>query len=132
MGSNRAGLGPSVQRRQCTGRAPVGPPSRHNGAPVVPVPEFPKSGLPCQTPGQAWRWYASQEDGLNRYEVMAVRADAKEACNTSCPIRTACLAFALANNEEHGVWGGTDGAERKALLGNPALMAAATGNRVSA
>jgi WhiB family redox-sensing transcriptional regulator len=40
--------------------------------------------------------------------------DAKAWCDI-CPIRSACLEFALAN-DEHGVWGGMSRAERLAML----------------
>lgn len=35
------------------------------------------------------------------------RQDAAEAC-TFCPVQPACLAYALAQNEPQGVWGGRD------------------------
>lgn len=37
----------------------------------------------------------------------AARVDAAEACGY-CPIHAACDAFATANGEQHGVWGGHD------------------------
>lgn len=46
--------------------------------------------------------------------------EAVEFCNgtvdgTECPIRHACLLFALQNNERYGVWGGTSELTRKAI-----------------
>ncbi|MEQ7847745.1 WhiB family transcriptional regulator [Nocardioides kribbensis] len=38
------------------------------------------------------------------YERMT---EAKQVC-AGCPIRVACLEYAIANREEHGVWGGRD------------------------
>lgn len=38
------------------------------------------------------------EDGQSRVPALA-------GCH-ACPVRTSCFAFALANNEEHGIWGG--------------------------
>lgn len=35
-----------------------------------------------------------------------------------CPVRAACLDYAL-DHEQHGVWGGTTPAERRALRGGP-------------
>lgn len=39
---------------------------------------------------------------------------AKRIC-ASCPVRAECLAYALANNEEYGVWGGKDEDERRII-----------------
>lgn len=39
--------------------------------------------------------------------------DALAECNNfACPIREACLEFALINNEQYGVWGGSTPAQR--------------------
>lgn len=40
---------------------------------------------------------------------------AKAVC-TGCPVRTECLAYALDQRIEHGVWGGMTDRERRALL----------------
>ncbi|MGW4549389.1 WhiB family transcriptional regulator [Streptomyces violaceorubidus] len=40
---------------------------------------------------------------------------AKRVC-AGCPVTPECLAFALASGRTSGVWGGTDEAERVALL----------------
>jgi WhiB family transcriptional regulator, redox-sensing transcriptional regulator len=40
-------------------------------------------------------------------------AEAKQVC-ASCPVRQACLDWALRNREGHGVWGGMDEDERRA------------------
>jgi WhiB family transcriptional regulator, redox-sensing transcriptional regulator len=39
---------------------------------------------------------------------------AKRVC-ARCPVRTACLAFAIETNQEYGVWGGTTEDERRPL-----------------
>ena len=39
---------------------------------------------------------------------------AKAICR-SCPVKDACLRFALETNQEAGVWGGTDEDERRRL-----------------
>lgn len=50
---------------------------------------------------------------------------AKRICNgpnpgknpeQGCPVREECLAYALANGEQGGVWGGMDDHERRKLL----------------
>ena len=40
---------------------------------------------------------------------------AKSICAT-CPVRTPCLDFALEIREPHGIWGGLNESERRALL----------------
>ena len=39
---------------------------------------------------------------------------AKKVC-TDCPVATACLEYALENNEQYGVWGGMSERERRNL-----------------
>lgn len=41
-------------------------------------------------------------------------ARAKEIC-ASCPVRKPCLEYALRIHEPHGIWGGLNEAERRAL-----------------
>ncbi len=50
-----------------------------------------------------------------RAEKMAREAVAKALC-FRCPVREACLEFALMNRDPHGVWGGMNEMERRALL----------------
>ncbi|MFJ3310654.1 WhiB family transcriptional regulator [Streptomyces sp. NPDC086549] len=45
----------------------------------------------------------------------AAQGRAKAVC-TGCVVRTECLAYALDNRIEHGVWGGMTERERRALL----------------
>jgi WhiB family redox-sensing transcriptional regulator len=62
-------------------------------------------------------------------DVFFVRDDpdhvARRLCR-HCPVRDACLAFALRNREEFGVWGGLTHRGRRALLrqGSDGLVAA--------
>lgn len=39
---------------------------------------------------------------------------AKKVCR-DCPVKEPCLAYALANRIEHGVWGGTSARERRRM-----------------
>lgn len=41
-------------------------------------------------------------------------ASAKEIC-AGCPVRRPCLEYALRIHEPHGIWGGLNEAERRAL-----------------
>lgn len=41
-------------------------------------------------------------------------ADAKAVC-ASCPVRQACLDFALLTRQHDGIWGGTTESERRRL-----------------
>lgn len=50
-----------------------------------------------------------------RGEKLAREAVAKRICAT-CPVIGPCLDFALATREPHGVWGGLNETERRAIL----------------
>jgi WhiB family transcriptional regulator, redox-sensing transcriptional regulator len=43
---------------------------------------------------------------------------AKQICH-ACPVKWACLAWALRNSVTDGIWGGSTQSERLALLGHP-------------
>jgi WhiB family redox-sensing transcriptional regulator len=43
------------------------------------------------------------------------QTDAARAVCAGCPVRIACLTFAVATNQEFGVWGGCDEEQRRAL-----------------
>ncbi|QKZ23425.1 WhiB family transcriptional regulator [Streptomyces chartreusis] len=45
----------------------------------------------------------------------AAQRHAKALC-TGCGVRTECLAYALDQRIEHGIWGGTTERERRAIL----------------
>ena len=40
--------------------------------------------------------------------------EAKAIC-AACTVRAECLEYALANNEQFGIWGGTSNRERRAI-----------------
>lgn len=50
-----------------------------------------------------------------RSEKAARESTAKVIC-ARCPVQEPCLAFALRTREPHGVWGGLNEMERRALL----------------
>jgi WhiB family redox-sensing transcriptional regulator len=50
-----------------------------------------------------------------RSQKDAREAVAKRIC-ARCPVQDACLAYALRTREPHGVWGGLNEMERRALL----------------
>lgn len=47
-------------------------------------------------------------------EDLEATAQAKAICET-CPVREACLQYALATNQSAGVWGGLDAGERRRM-----------------
>jgi WhiB family transcriptional regulator, redox-sensing transcriptional regulator len=69
-----------------------------------------------------WRWHAScrsvDPDLFFPVGVTGLALDqidaAKAVCGT-CPVSDRCLEFALATNQESGVWGGRSEEERRAL-----------------
>ena len=48
-------------------------------------------------------------------EDEADAAEAKEIC-AGCPVRQACLEYALAHREREGVWGGATERERRRII----------------
>ena len=50
-----------------------------------------------------------------REEKLAREAKAKVYC-AGCPVREECLEYALRIREPHGVWGGLNETERRAIL----------------
>jgi len=72
--------------------------------------------LPCQNAPDLYfpvrdgdDFYAGMGDSKDNYQVL------KDMCNTICPIRNQCLAYALKHNEVHGIWGGMSYVERRKL-----------------
>jgi WhiB family redox-sensing transcriptional regulator len=50
-----------------------------------------------------------------RRETPKLYRDGRRICS-ECPVRIACLDYALRNREEHGMWGGLTASERVTLL----------------
>jgi len=57
-----------------------------------------------------------------REEKLAREAKAKGFC-ARCPVRVECLEYALRIREPHGIWGGLNEVERRALLRERGLRA---------
>jgi WhiB family redox-sensing transcriptional regulator len=47
-------------------------------------------------------------------EAVEQAEEAKAVC-AGCPVRTACLEFAIATNQPYGIWGGTNASERRSI-----------------
>jgi WhiB family redox-sensing transcriptional regulator len=47
-------------------------------------------------------------------EAVEQAEEAKAVC-ARCPVRTACLEFAIATNQPYGIWGGTNASERRSI-----------------
>ncbi len=50
------------------------------------------------------------------YPVSDEDADVAKAICNECPVREACLEYALANRERDGVWGGATERERRRMV----------------
>ena len=50
------------------------------------------------------------------YPASDEEADEAKAICASCPVREACLEYALANRERDGVWGGATERERRRIV----------------
>jgi WhiB family redox-sensing transcriptional regulator len=73
-------------------------------------PDFPTAA--CQTADPDLFFGPDAERERDRQRRVA---QAKAIC-AGCPIRAACLAWALDTNQTYGIWGGADEAERRAML----------------
>jgi WhiB family redox-sensing transcriptional regulator len=66
-----------------------------------------------------WNWRAAARcrttDAEGLFVTGAQQREAREFCR-ACPVRTECLAHALDQRIEFGVWGGMTERERRALL----------------
>jgi WhiB family transcriptional regulator, redox-sensing transcriptional regulator len=53
---------------------------------------------------------------FERKEEKEVREGRAKAICARCPVRAECLEYAIRNREPHGIWGGLNESERKALI----------------
>jgi WhiB family redox-sensing transcriptional regulator len=89
-------------------RARRNPPSRADLRPAVPV----LKGAACKGGAPDLFFGPSAEFVTARQQR---EAKAKAIC-ARCPVRDACLAYALDTGETHGIWGGLTEDERRAIL----------------
>jgi WhiB family redox-sensing transcriptional regulator len=74
----------------------------------------------CAQPGvnpEAWFPERGAWTRANTAAVIACR---------SCPVRAACLAYAIEHGQRHGIWGGLTVIQRRRVLRLPALPAGQT------
>ena len=72
--------------------------------------------------GEDAAYYFAPSYFEKRGEKLAREAVAKRIC-AACPVRRPCLDYALETREGHGVWGGLNETERRAILKRQALEA---------
>jgi WhiB family transcriptional regulator, redox-sensing transcriptional regulator len=65
--------------------------------------------------GEDATYYFAPSYFEKRGEKLAREAVAKRIC-AICPVRQPCLDYALTTREAHGVWGGLNETERRAIL----------------
>jgi WhiB family redox-sensing transcriptional regulator len=53
---------------------------------------------------------------LERKDEKEAREEAAKSICATCPVRQPCLDYAMRIREPHGIWGGLNELERKALL----------------
>ena len=81
---------------------------------ALPAPEDWQAGAACR--GQSAVIFFAPTH-FARKEARAMRErQAKTVC-ASCPVRRDCLNFALRIREPHGIWGGLNEIERRAITG---------------
>lgn len=100
-------------------------PTRASPAPVAAPSRTPAPSTPAiRADGSNWRDARAcrdsdpdlffPEDQASTAVGRQQRADAKRVCRP-CPVRAQCLALAMAERHNDGVWGGLDESERRSL-----------------
>lgn len=82
--------------------------------------------MSAQTAGELWQSRAAcrgpqaaiffPPTHLERKDEKHLRESRAKAICASCPVRAECLDYAVRIREPHGIWGGLNEVERKALL----------------
>ena len=72
--------------------------------------------------GEDSAYYFAPSYFEKRREKLARETVAKRICAV-CPVQQTCLDYALVTRETHGVWGGLNETERRAILKRQALEA---------
>jgi WhiB family redox-sensing transcriptional regulator len=67
----------------------------------------------CRGP-QAYLFFPPSQP--ERKDERDIRESRAKAICASCGVRDECLAFALDTREQHGIWGGKNEVERRAML----------------
>ena len=83
--------------------------------PPLPRPPLPAAATHARDGDWTSRAACSDLDPDELFVTGAEQNKVKSRC-TGCPVRTECLADALDNRVEFGVWGGMTERERRALL----------------
>ncbi|HEY7400911.1 MAG TPA: WhiB family transcriptional regulator [Actinomycetota bacterium] len=65
--------------------------------------------------GEDSSWFFAPNYFEKRHEKLEREAKAKAVC-ARCPVRPECLEYALRIREPHGIWGGLNEMERRALV----------------
>ena len=72
---------------------------------LIDLPDF--NGAACATHPDPDMWFPHPKDQQGTDIAVAICAD--------CPVRDACLAYALEHGIEHGIWGGETATQRKPI-----------------
>lgn len=78
------------------------------------IPERPEWSVRASCHGQSELFFGPS--GFERRDDRAEREERAKAICRTCAVQIVCLEVALARGEEHGIWGGTNGKERKVIL----------------
>jgi WhiB family redox-sensing transcriptional regulator len=84
---------------------------------LVLGPRFPESTPPACADKDPELWFSFEDSGLDLKTRREQVSEAIDICN-ACPVRAACLRWALDMNERHGIWGGVMPEERRNIKRN--------------